>query len=167
MNNIRTRTLTAVILIGICVLITACGKDSRALLWYQSALSSATVSDGAHTWRLTPTADGYTAEIVSPPEASGVTFHLTDASATVSVHGIEIPVSDAMTAGARRLIGLFSLDEARVSEVRPDKGAKTTRARIRTDGGEITVVFGEDGLPLSFETADGAVSVESCALRTE
>ncbi len=169
MKRTRTRTRISALLLPavLCALITACGAGSRPLLWYQDVLVSATVSDGTHTWRIAPIDGGFTAEIISPPEASGVTFSLTDVSASVSVEGVEIPVSDAMTSGARRLIDLFTLDETRVSDVRPDKGTQTTHARFQTDGGEISIIIGADGLPASFEASAGTYTVTSCETKAE
>ena len=167
MKNTRTRIALTLLLAAAFLFAAGCTQSDRPLLGYQDTLVSADVSDGTHTWRISPTDGGFTAVILTPPEAEGVTFLLTDVSSSVSLADVTVPVSDKMTAGARRLAALFTLDEARISEVRPDKDTQTVRARVRTDEGEITVTLGKDGIPVSFETSNGTVTVLSYEAKAE
>lgn len=168
MKHTTALLLTAVLLTAFCPLLAGCTKDARPLLWYQDVLVSADVSDGTTAWHLRVIPDGFTAEIVSPPEAAGVTFRITSTSASVCADGVEIPVSDRMTAGAQRLIELFTLDGTRVSDVRPVEDKAGVRAQFSTQSGRtVTVVFGADGLPVSFETDTGAYTVETCEVQTD
>ena len=167
-SGIKTLLLTALLFAAICLSLTGCMQSSRPLLWYQDVLVSADVSADGQTYRIVPIADGFTVTVLAPGESAGITFAVTDVSATVSVEGIEIPVSDAMTAGAARLISFFTLEETRVSEVHPDKGSGTVRARFTAaDGERVTAVFGTDGLPVSFETAAGTYTVIACETKLQ
>ncbi len=162
-SGLKTLFLTAVLLALLCPWLSGCMQSTRPLLWYQDVLLSADVSADGQTYRLSPTEDGFTVTILAPSESAGITFTVTDVSAAVSADGLEIPVSEAMTAGAARLIALFTLEETRVSEVHPDKETETVRARFTAaDGERITAVFGADGLPVSFETEAGIYTVIAC-----
>ena len=167
-SGIKTLFMTAVLLALLCPLLGGCMQNTRPLLWYQETLIHADVSTDGQTYRIAPAADGFTVTILAPIESAGVTFTVTDVSSVVSAYGMEIPVSEAMTAGAARLISLFTLEEARVSEVHPDKESQTVRARFKTaDGDSVCAIFGADGLPVSFETETGVYTVIACKTGTD
>ncbi len=150
-------------LAALCLFFGGCAPASRPLLWYQDALVSADLTVGERSYRLSAVPGGYAVTVLAPMESAGVTFTVTDVSSFVSYGEVEIPVTESMTAGASRLIALFTLEDARVSEVTPDKKANTVRARIRDAAGNtVFATFGPDGLPVSFETDTGLYTVTNC-----
>lgn len=155
----------AAVLTAVCLALAGCESENRSLLWYQECLSEVTVAEGERVWKLTPTADGFSVEILAPSAAAGVTFRIAETSASVSVGGVQIPAGDAMTAGARRVIALFTLSEERLVGVEADRDGEAVIARYETDAGTVTVTIGDGGIPLSFETEGTKWTVGNCQLQ--
>ncbi len=148
--------------LAVCLLLAAlagCALRGRPLLWYQACLDTAVLSGDGHEWEIALLPEGFTVTL----QPSGIAYRLTDAGTTVSAGDLTVPVTDAMAAVPKRLAALFSLREEDLLDVRTDgKGAVT--ARYDSAAGEITVHFGEGGLPASFETAAGVYTVTRCRL---
>ena len=164
-NTPSRRRRTTLFILAVCCLlavVVGCTAKSRPLLWYQDRLDTVTLTEGGRVWELTPIPGGF-AVTLSP---SGITYRLTDTGAAVSAGDLSIPVTDAMTAVPRRIAALFSLtEEGRLALRSDEKGGVT--ACYETAEGEITVRFGEGGLPVSFETPAGIYTVTQCRLTAQ
>lgn len=153
---------TAAGILAVCLLLSilpGCTARTRPHLRYQDRLEAVTLTEGGRSWEVVPIPGGFA---VTGTE-TGITYRLTDTGTTVSAGDLTIPVTDAMTAVPRMAAALFSLKEEDAADVRTDgKGALT--ARFLSPEGEITVRFGKEGLPVSFETPAGTFTVTECRL---
>ena len=140
-------------------LLTGCGSiHSRPLLWYQASLTEVTLRDGNTVWRMTPVPGGYTAEILSPASAAGITLTVTDTDAQARLGDMRIPVSQAMTVACDDLFSLLCLSEEELIglDAPGDDPEGITCARFRRSDREITIGLTADGLPAFFDiTIDG------------
>lgn len=160
MINTRTRRFFAAALAAICLALTACQGTNEHPLAYRDRLSSAVVSDGVRSFRITPIEGGFTVEITNPPSVSGITYRITGDTAFVSMGEAEIPVSDRMTKTVRQVIEFFTPSDDRLVGAKTDRKTGTCAVRFQTDEGEITANLSEDGIPTSFLTKDGTWTVE-------
>lgn len=156
---------TAARILAVCLLLSilpGCTARSRPLLQYQDRMEAVTLTEDGRTWEIVPIPGGFAVTLTE----AGITYRLTDTGTTVSAGDLTIPVTDAMTAVPRMTAALFSLREEECLDVRTDgKGAIT--ARFLSAEGEITVRFGEGGLPVSFETPTGVFTVTECRLAAQ
>ncbi len=156
---------TAAWILAVCLFLpiaSGCAAHSRPLLRYQERIGSVTLTEGGRVWEVVPIPGGFAVTLT----AAGITYRLTDTGTAVSAGDLTIPVTDAMTAVPRMAAALFSLTEDGCLDVRTDGNGGIT-ARFLSAEGEITVRFGEGGLPLSFETPTGIFTVTECRLTAQ
>lgn len=143
----------------LCFLLLGCTPlSSRPLLWYQDSLTSVILQTEDTLWEITPIPGGFTAEILAPSSAAGVTFTVTDTATQVHLGEVRIPVSRAMTERCEALYSLLRLTEEELIGVdAPGEDPEgISCAHFRRGTTEITVGLRTDGLPAYFDfTADG------------
>lgn len=146
----------------LCFLLIGCSPgNTRPLLWYQESLTEVTLQDGNTVWRMTPVPGGYTAEILSPASAEGITLTVTETDAQARLGDVCIPVSRAMTVACDDLFSLFCLTEEELIglDAPGDDPEGITCARFRLSNREIALGLTADGLPAFFDiTIDGITS---------
>ena len=160
MIKFPTARFLAAVLLAVTLTLTACQNAAEAPFLYRDRLSSATVSDGIRTFRITPIAGGFAVEITDPPSVSGILYRITSEASFVSMGEVEIPVSDRMSAAAKQVITLFTPSDDQLLSAKTDKKTGTRTVRFSNDADEITVSLNENGSPLSFKTKDGTWTVQ-------
>ncbi len=163
------RSITAILFAALlCAAFSGCGLSGVDWLSYRDGFVSADLTDGERAWRITAVPEGFTAEMLSPPEAAGVTFRITDTTAFAFVGGTEIPVSDSFVSNVRRMVSLFEKGDAQIKEVRSFGSTSDVCVRFVTERGEeVSAVFTANGLPRSFETAGGVYTVEQITVNED
>lgn len=152
-------------ILAVCLLLTllpGCAAQSRPLLWYQDRIEAVTLTEGGRIWEIVPFPGGFAVTLAE----TGIIYRFTDTGTTVSAGELTIPVTDAVTAVPRTAAALFSLRAEECLDVRTDGDGALT-ARFLSTEGEITVRFGEGGLPVSFETPAGIFTVTECRLAAQ
>jgi len=145
----------------LCLLLAGgCRLSQRDILWYQDGFASLSLEEGDRLWCLTREADGFRASVSSPALPTPLFFTLTEAGSFLEAEGVRIPVTDAMTAGMRRICSLLSLRTEDLESVERAAGKTAAEdgvcvvARCKTETGTVQIYIGEDSLPLYFELTD-------------
>lgn len=156
----HTAARAAVCLLSLWLLLTACAPgEERSLLWYQSEMTAASLTENGRTWRVIFAPGGFTAVLTAPESVAGVTFAVTESAAYASVGDLSIPVGETMLTGARRAAACLSLSDGMLTGIDANPAAGddwAVLAHYRTPDAEYDVALGADGLPIRIdERRDG------------
>lgn len=154
--------LCAALFLSLLVLLASCRSgETRGLLWYQDAMSAATLTEESGlAWRIVLRPDGFSATLTAPDEVAGIVYSVEGTAATIRAGDITIPVSDEMMRGARRAARCLMLTDDRLIGVETAKAGEryAVLAHYESADGAYDVAIDADGCPVWIEARDAAGS---------
>ncbi len=132
------------------------------LLSYVPRFLSAEVEEGGRLWRITSGEGVFTAVLLAPDSAAGITLRLTDAEASASAAQMRIPLGGRMYESASRMFSCFARRAEDVTDVRADP--QTGGVHITFSDG-MRISLDKEGNPLFFERDGTRYTVTALQLR--